>query len=224
MHTNDPLHPQIDVVLRGTGTPPEPRISIGYGCFGATISNVPLGEEKSITCPVNNKGSAPLHILSVTSSHPDFTAFVEPAAIDPGSAGNLTVTYRPTAWGLFSGTITVGSDDPTLPTTSGTVQGRAFEPPPLGHVSQTLLDFGEVHQGDSAVLSFEISNTGAGPLWLTGSSPVLYSSCAFQADLSLPGLVLPGESLAVHVTLTADIDKTLCSSFDFHTTTRPSAP
>ncbi len=217
MTTNDPFHPQIDVSLTGTATPPEPRISVGYGCFDTGITGVPLGGEGSVSCQVSNVGSAPLAILSVTSTDPSFSAAVNPPTIPPGGAGTLTVTYRPTAWGLFTTDITVNCDDPTNPTVTGRVNGQAFEPPPQGHVAPTTLDFGTLGEGQSVTRSFDITNTGAGPLRLVGPNPLIQSYCMTQTDLAIPSMVLPGETLTAHVTLTPDINKAFCGSFSIDT-------
>jgi hypothetical protein len=208
--SDDDLLPQVDVQLRAMGTPPEPRISIYYN-YVNPIKDVPIGGEGSSLLLIENWGSAPLEILAVTSSNPHFTTSVSSSLILPKQSGNLTVTYHPVTWGLETTTLTITHNDPTWPTFTLSLGGQAFEPPPVAQVTPTTLDFGSLHQGTSATLSFEVRNVGAGPLRLYEYGPLLPSYCAAQTDLTLPATILPGGSLVGNVTYSADIDKSSCS-------------
>jgi len=202
--SDDELSPRVDVHLKATGTPPESRISIFY-TYEDPIRDVPIGGEGSSPIRIDNGGSAPLNVSAVTSSNPLFTASVNPNPIPPKQLGFLTVTYHPVAWGLETTTITITHNDPTRPPVTLMIGGRAFEPPPVAQVTPTTLDFGSLHQGTTATLSFEIRNVGAGPLHLTGYNPLLPSYCAAQTDLIVPATILPGAALRANVTYAADI-------------------
>ncbi|HEV8335466.1 MAG TPA: FG-GAP-like repeat-containing protein [Candidatus Polarisedimenticolia bacterium] len=215
LQTDDPFRPQIDVKLQGTGTAPEPRIYIDQFYF-RPMFDVPLGGESNITYRVSNSGSAPLHILSATSSLPEFTARIEPEVLPPDSVATLTVTFRPTTWGTFNTVITVLSDDPTLPSYSGSIEARVPEPPPQMHVSTTHLDFGDVRLSQPVTRSFDLSNTGTGSLRITG--PIVPYWCPLQADPNSDFTVLPGETRTVQVIYTADyIPPDWCDHFSFET-------
>ncbi|MCI0658384.1 MAG: choice-of-anchor D domain-containing protein, partial [Acidobacteria bacterium] len=215
--SDDDLLPRVDVSLTALGTPPEPRIAVASYATGDPIVGVPIGGEGSADFQVYNPGSATLEIFGVTSSNPHFTTSMDRTSIPPKESGHLMVTYHPVAWGLETTTLTLSHNDPTHPPVTRTLGGRAFEPPPVAQVTPTTLDFGSLHQGASATLSFEVKNLGNGPLRLTGYSPFLQPYCTAQTDLILPATLLPGETLTASVTFTADIDKSYCSSFYFFT-------
>jgi hypothetical protein len=213
--SDDDLLPRVDVPLTALGTPPEPRISIYY-TYEDPIRTAPIGGEGSSQILIDNPGSAPLEIFSVTSSNPLFTTSLSPNPIQPKGRGTLTVTYHPIAWGLETTTLTISHNDPTTPPVTRSIGGRAFEPPPVAQVTPTTLDFGSLLPGASGTLSFEIRNLGAGPLFLTGYTPLLSSYCADQTDLTVPATILPGEALTAHVTYEADTSKSTCD-FYFYT-------
>jgi hypothetical protein len=178
--------------------------------------DVPLNGEGSGDLTLVNRGSAPLVISSVTSSNPHFTTRLQAAEIAPRERRPLTVTYHPVTWGPETTRLTIFHNDPSQGPVTVFVEGRAYEPPPVLQVSPTVLDFGDLHRGDSATLAFDIRNAGAGPLFLYGDNLLLYSSCRAQTDLVLPLTLLPNESRTAHVTYTADLSKVLCYSFSFY--------
>jgi hypothetical protein len=213
--SDDELAPQVDVQLTAFGAPPEPRISVSNS-YVNPIQGAPIGGEGSSSIRIDNQGGAALEI-AVTSSNPLFTTSMSSNPIQPKSSGSLTVTYHPVAWGLETTTLTITHNDPTRPALTRTIGGRAFEPPPIAQVTPATLDFGSLHQGASATLSFEVRNVGAGPLYLTGYPPFFASYCTAQTDLSLPATILPGGAISANVTYTADINKSHCGSFYFLT-------
>ena len=78
---------------------------------GTTIVNSAITD----TIHIENSGTAPLAISSVISSDPRFwpgrTSFVIPA----GGSDSLGISYRPTAVGTDSATLTLAADDPFAP-------------------------------------------------------------------------------------------------------------
>jgi hypothetical protein len=210
--SDDELLPQVDVQLTAFGSPPEPRISIFYA-YVNPIQDVPIGGEGSSSIRIDNEGSAPLEIAAVTSSNPLFTASMSSNSILPKQMGFLTVTYHPVALGVETTTLTITHNDPTRAPVTLTIGGQALEPRPVAQVTPTTLDFGSLHPGASATLSFEIRNLGTAPLLLTGYPPLLPSYCADQTDLTLPATIPPGEALTAHVTYEADISKSTCNFY-----------
>jgi hypothetical protein len=68
---------------------------------------------------VTNNGTQPLVVSSVTSSGAPFitpTRGTCTAPVEPGRNCRVAVTFRPTAAGTFTGTLTIGSNATNSPT------------------------------------------------------------------------------------------------------------
>ncbi len=111
--SNDPDAPVVD--LSATGRRGTPRMTTVVGDNG-NLGNVCVGAFVDRELTINNSGSCPLSVLSVTSSSADFLvpAVVSyPLVIGAGNSISLPIRFQPTSFGAKAGTITVTSDDPT---------------------------------------------------------------------------------------------------------------
>jgi photosystem II stability/assembly factor-like uncharacterized protein len=78
---------------------------------------VSVGLAASDTIHIQNPGTAPLTISSVTSSDPHFWPGRSSLVIPPGSSDSLAIGYRPTVAGPDTATIMLVADDPLTPHT-----------------------------------------------------------------------------------------------------------
>jgi photosystem II stability/assembly factor-like uncharacterized protein len=154
--TNDPDAPTVDLIAVGLGgTPALATVIAGQGAFGSVCA----GEFTDLGLVLNNSGSCPLHIRSITSSSADFLVpqvLSFPLVIAPGGDLDLTLRFQPAHTGDSTGTITIVSDDPASPATID-VSGHA----PGGRLTITgTAGFGPVPLGDHARQTLAICNTG----------------------------------------------------------------
>ncbi len=95
---------------------------------GLDFGNILLGQTSDVaTVTVNNKGNAPLTIQSVTTQDPGQFS-VDASACTNGlvparSSCDLAVTFSPLAAGPQSTTLSIASDDPTLPVVTVGLRG-----------------------------------------------------------------------------------------------------
>ncbi len=114
--------------------------------------------------------------LTVSSNNSNFT--VSPTTITAASAANgatVTVTYKPSAAGSHSGTITISGGGAASKTVS--VTGKCVLPTSLITTSVSSLAFGNVVKGNSAKKTFIVTGTD-----LTGSLTVSSNNSNFTVS------------------------------------------
>jgi len=121
------------------------------------------------------KGSNLTSSVTLSSSNPNFT--VSPTTIsaaDAAAGKTVTVTYKPTAVGSHSGTITISGGGATNKTVS--VTGTCVNPPTIT-VNGSSLDFGTVVKDNYATKTFTVTATN-----LTGNLTVTSSNSYFTVS------------------------------------------
>ncbi|WP_440237989.1 glycoside hydrolase family 9 protein [Cytophaga sp.] len=169
-------------VLNGTADVPNngTAISMGSAVVGST-SNV-------LTITVKNSGTVPLIINSITGDEIFVTGLLNPASpIAPGTSSTFSITATPANAGLYTGKITISTNDQTNASyiINLSVTGTA----PAINISQgsttyanngAAYDFSATLQGtQSNPVVFTIKNTGTAPLTLgtpAVTGPFLISS------------------------------------------------
>lgn len=157
-----------------------PGVSLG----GAIVNGTPV----TGSAVLRNAGSLPLTFNAVTPVSAPFSVSGLPpvgSTLGPGASITLTVTFAPTATGVFT-------DEILLETTGGDVEvpvsGTATDAPFMS-LSATALPYGDVEVGTSRSLSFTVSNQGGAPLVLTKSKP---PDGVFSAITTIPeGTTIP---------------------------------
>ncbi|MBS4096940.1 MAG: choice-of-anchor D domain-containing protein [Sulfuricella sp.] len=96
--------------------------SVDFG--GVTVNT----QSASQTVTVKNSGSAAIHITKAIGISGDFDGSTSctsggTGTLNPGASCNLTVTFKPTATGTRSGTLTLTSDDAYSPTYTVSLTG-----------------------------------------------------------------------------------------------------
>jgi subtilisin family serine protease/DNA-binding beta-propeller fold protein YncE len=120
------------------------------------------GASADLSLIVENRGSDPLQVLSVSSDVPEFSASPAAFSVAPGFSQTILITFVPSTAGQFAGTLSVASDDPDTPLVSLDLTGTGLEPPVIGvhpgSLSSTLF------AGDQETQILTISNTGGAAL------------------------------------------------------------
>lgn len=198
---SDALGPRADVVLHGTGTSSAVSTSPSLKLFGnQTVGTASAAQTFHIT----NNGGADLHNVAVTVAGTDSGQYVTsnntcPVTLTIGSSCSIDVAFQPTSVGAHnSATLDIASDD-----SAGTVHlalsGTGIAP--VLSPSPASVDFGNQRVGSSsATQTFQITNTGNGPLVISGVS--LGGGDAGQFTMSNNGCVT---QLAVSATCSVGV-------------------
>lgn len=166
-----------------------------------TLPDTCVGSTSTETLDVCNTGTANLEVNSIASSNSQFAVTTPtsgyPVIISPDFCFPFQVRFTPTSIGLKSTTLTIASNDPSLPSVTVSATGNAGQPQ-----IDTLIadggDFGDVCVGDFKDLDLTIHNSGRCELSVTAISS---SSLEFQTAgvMSFPVVVAPGVSLQVPI-------------------------
>ncbi|MGA8505193.1 MAG: choice-of-anchor D domain-containing protein [Candidatus Sulfotelmatobacter sp.] len=167
---------------------------LGYG-------DVMVGQNRTLSVSLTNKGRARVEILSVESSDSKFKLSKPklPTTLKAGEKLELRVTFAPTTKGYAGGQIKVVSNaaHPTLTVgMEGSGVGESSSKPHLT-IAPSTLSFGNVAAGTTETLTLGL-NTSAGSITISSASS---SSSQFE----LPGATFPltiakGKETSINVT------------------------
>lgn len=126
----------VTATITATVTSGAPSISVGAAL---DLGSVTVGQSRDQTLRIQNTGTQPLNIRSVTSSSTQFrvTAPTTPIVIAAAGQQDLTIRFQPTAIGAQSATLTISSDDPSRPTITVTLTGQGIAAAPLPVITST---------------------------------------------------------------------------------------
>lgn len=178
------------VSITGTGVVPAITTSESSLNFGNVVKN--KTKTKTFTVTGTNLTSN----LTLSSNNSYFT--VSPTSISKEDAALgvlVTVTYKPTATGSYSGIITLSSEG-----VSATVNVSGKCVVPTITVSKETLDFGDMDAGTTKSLTFKVTGTD-----VTGSISLNVASTDSHADISISPTTLGASGGTVTVTCTANV-------------------
>ncbi|MHB8417788.1 MAG: choice-of-anchor D domain-containing protein [Myxococcales bacterium] len=192
---------------RLTATEPSLQVSAQSLDFGT----LPVLQTKTLTVTLTDIGEADLTVSSVTVSSVTVSSvtvssggvFVLQGAApkDVGGGGGtqtLTIAFTPAAEQSYQGTLTIASDDPTHPSLAvpltgvGSTQGRLT-------VSPNPVAFGQLGEGNTALLPLTLSSVGTAPLTIAdlaladGGDPAFTFASSAKTPVQLPNTA-PGNS------------------------------
>jgi hypothetical protein len=124
--SNDSDEPTVDIALSGTGIDQEITVAPGSLAFGD--QDVDAGATVSQTVTITNDGSADLHIASVGLTGTNAAEFAiegdtGEAALTPGSARIVQVSFDPASVGVKSANLSIVSNDSDEPTVDVALSG-----------------------------------------------------------------------------------------------------
>ncbi|MEW5798223.1 MAG: choice-of-anchor D domain-containing protein [Bacteroidota bacterium] len=111
---------------------------------------------------IKNLGNEDLKITGITASHPIFTVSKSVFTVPPHATQKILIYVTPTDTGIFSGSLTIASDDTSNPSVSIILSGRSDYPP--GATSSPDSIVVTLNEGDSSDAYITLGNIGAGPL------------------------------------------------------------
>lgn len=155
-NTNDPNHLNEVVPMSGTGALSHISLSTG----NLTLGSVPICLSGTQQLTIQNTGGVDLHVSSITTSGPPFSAAPGSAVISPGGSKSVTVAFTPFALGAVNGSLTLVSDDANNPNKSIPLSGTGLPtPPPKITVSPANLNFGATPVQFYIALRVAVANT-----------------------------------------------------------------
>ena len=158
VESNDPDEPALEVPASLDVTDAPVAVATATAIHFGTVY---LGRTSAGEVAVGNEGRAPLHVSSVVSDLPDFTASPTSFTILPGAAQTIRLTFTPSADGPREGTLTIAHDAAGGPiAVAVTGAGRV---PPVAQFAPASLQ-GAIGLGERGGTSFEIRNAGGSAL------------------------------------------------------------
>ncbi len=200
MRTNVLGFDSVSVALSGEGTvPPLPAMQINPTAidFGSVV----LGSSGNSPLTFSNTGVGELSVTSLSASPGVFSVSSPTLKVAAGSSGSVQVVFTPSALGLFQGTLSVASNDPTNPSLTVKLTGAAVDTTSkvaLMTLSTRFLDLGPSLLQLSASSTFVIGNLGKDTLRVTGINPARSEFKTQPNKVNVP----PGGQQTVIVTFT----------------------
>ncbi len=173
------------VNLTANAAPSGPQISLSSSSvqFGTVAVNSTVNSNVTVA----NNGSADLTISLISVTGADFgeSGLSTPKTISAGQSATMGLSFKPTAAGAASGSVTITSNDPNNPTvtvsldgTGSTTAGGQLQSNP------TALSFGNVATGSSSTKQITLSNPSSVAVQIS-------SITATGAGLSVNGISFP---------------------------------
>lgn len=189
----------------GSGSPASPTPAAGTRIIGVSGSlafgNVTVGQNVVQPFTITNTGTTTLTVSSLTlptGVSGAYSANITTASIAPGASQTINLRCTPAGAGDYSGTLTVNGDQTsganTLPVSCVGVLPAGVAPTRIIGVTGSLA-FGNVAVGQTASLTFTITNTGNSTLTIAS---ITIPNCAatFSATWTF-GTIPPGGSQQV---------------------------
>ncbi len=149
--------------LGGNGSP---QISLSQQSL--TFPQTTVGDTSHLMLTVSNIGTADLEVTNITFDNQVFSSSAGPfpITISPGNNQNIQVDFHPTGFQLYTGTMSIESNDIVSPTVDVDLSGQGVVSGPSIVLTATSHNFGDVwiNQDGNAYWRFGIYNTGDSPL------------------------------------------------------------
>jgi hypothetical protein len=189
-----------DMVLPVSGEAlPEPVVQLTVSPSPMDFGEIRVDTAQTLPLSMTNIGSAPLDVTGLTVSNGVNNIFQlgldrqTPFTVNPGDTETINVVFRPTAAGVFTGTVGIQSNVP-----AAMVPLRGTGIAPAITLTPATLDFGVVSVGSSRTLTVTAMNTGRAALNI---SAITIAGVGFTlgADAT-PGILQPNATKTFEVT------------------------
>jgi len=187
----------VNYSLSGTGVAGSGlQANPGSVAFG----NVPVGTTISQPVQLKNPGTGSATISSVSASGAGFSTsgLTLPLTLPAGGTKNFTLTFKPTAIGAESGTITLKSNSGAKELTLN-VSGTGLTGTRTISASAASLAFGNATIGSAEKLAVTLKNTGNSNVTISGVSMTGVGASSFGCALS-GSTIAPGQTATLNVT------------------------
>ncbi len=202
--SNDKVHPNQDVVLKGEGVKTQPCI-IEATPNPIQFGLVALGTSKVVSVTLKNTGNQNCFISGLkfdSTSSPAFTLgnFPIPKTLMPNATAKFDVTFKPRDIKTETGKILVEILSGFLPKTAATIPVSGGGTGPKVCVNPKKVEYGIVNIGAQSDQSIEVINCGTADLEVTSIKLSAQSSPDFSIQGAVPtGKYAAGEKKTVTV-------------------------
>lgn len=218
--SNDPDENPFDIQITGNGTAPEIRVEQPAGTAIETVHSSVFGDvatnrTATLIFTIKNTGTADLTQLTLNKQGPhpgDFTiSALSATTLAPGAGMNCTVTFAPSALGLRSAVLLIGSNDADENPFVIDLGGTGIEPAPEIAIERAIgsnatdggtESFDTVSIGAPKSLIFTVKNVGTADL--TGLAFTLDGAGAGAFSVSPLGTTTLAPDTSTTVTITFD--------------------
>ena len=189
MRTNVLNRDTVTVALSGEGTaPPSPSLSFTPASidFGAVV----VGASTSAGVGLTNRGPGELTVTALETSNSIFGVQNRSILLPAGASQSIQVSFTPRQLGVFHGSLTIRSNDPSAPAATISLTGAGLDTTgkaALMSLSTRTLNLGQTLVQLSSSSSFQIGNLGKDTLRLSSINP---NRAEFKDDPE------PGDSVA----------------------------
>jgi hypothetical protein len=230
--SNDPVNSLIEIPVTLNVTEPDPAV-LDVDPTDLAFGEVDLGDAATLSFVVSNAADPGAESMELStldlSGDAEFAITGGDCAVgtvlEPGENCGVEVTFTPSAFASFSGSVAVAATDGQADTVL--LSGESVQDPGILDVDPTDLAFGTVIVGEDATLGFVVSNVaGPGAMGLELSTLALSGDAEFAiagGDCAAGTVLEPGESCAVDVTFTPSDGDSYAGSILVDTTNGQSA-
>jgi hypothetical protein len=189
--SDDPEKGEVFVKLSAEGA--RPSIDATGSAGGLGFGGVQSGQSSKRELVVRNSGGVPLNIYSIDRYGEAFSidpGGCEGAALGPGEACTIHVSFRAKDTLSHTGSITINSDSPDTPATSIPISGFGAVPIASVHAEGAggrLMEFEALETGRALTRSVRLTNIGGAPLSAGqpsisgGGFSIAYDGCSGKA-------------------------------------------
>jgi Abnormal spindle-like microcephaly-assoc'd, ASPM-SPD-2-Hydin len=206
--SNAPNSP-LTIPLTGTGVAPG---TLGANPASLAFGNVQVGGTANLSETLTNTGGSSVTIsqANVTGAAFSISGLTVPTTLNPGQSVTFTATFKPTAAGGASGTLSVVSNASNSPLSiplsgTGTASGQLA-------VAPSTLAFGSVTVGSSSALNGSLTASGAS---VTVSSASIDNGEFVLSGITLPQTLTAGQTVPFTVTFTPNATGATSASLTF---------
>lgn len=197
--SNDPANPYVVVTFTGTSSY---ATGIDVSPTSIDFGTIPVGTSKEEVVRVGNKGSSNLNVTITVTAGTPFSVSKESFTLRPGQVETIIVTFNPTQRGVYTGALTVFSDDKNTPKVvvslrgnTGAEFGLAFFP--------TIMNFGYVELNTSYERMLRLYNVSSNIIHVSLSiQNISGSAFSFPSSLITSFSMIPGEMRQIPVKFT----------------------
>lgn len=164
--------------------------NISVSANNLNFGTVKTDSDSTINLTLRNTGQLPLTISGLSSSNQAFTYTANlPAVLEQNQQLVVPVTFTPLAAAVYSGTLSVTSDDPDTPLLNVSLTGTGQTLSPDISSSTRTLAFGGVRVDYSSTLSFKIYNNGdttlaVSSIYVAGSAFTYTGNTSFNVNVN----------------------------------------
>jgi hypothetical protein len=151
INSNSSTNSTAVVSLSGTGAATTPQLTLGSSSL--SFGNVTVDSSSTQSVTLTSSGTGPLTINAATVSGTGFTVSGAsfPVTLNPKQSVTLTVQFKPTTTGAFTGKLTITSNSSTNPTATASLSGTG-----AGEQHQVDLSWSEPSNSPVPVTGYNI--------------------------------------------------------------------